>query len=151
MRRQSEKDKRKCYWTYVEKDGGRDEIRDDLAETIRSHYDRLERIADDVDRLGYKVAAKILSVIRRRKLTPRIIGYQRFIAPIGVEPARRITRIVFQGIPGYVPTAMVALTPGDAERLCDKLNRRLGLDREAWSAIVGRAMFGDGGKPTRVH
>ena len=91
MRRQSEKDKRKCYWTYVEKDGGRDEIRDDLAETIRSHYDRLERIADDVDRLGYKVAAKILSVIRRRKLTPRIIGYQRFIAPIGVEPARRIT------------------------------------------------------------
>lgn len=55
------KDKRKSYWTYVEKDGGRDEIRDDLAETIRSHYDRLERIAEDVDRLGYKVAAKILS------------------------------------------------------------------------------------------
>jgi len=56
-----EKDKRKRYWTYVEKDGGRDEIRDQLAETIRSHYDRLERIAEDVDRLGYKVAAKILS------------------------------------------------------------------------------------------
>jgi hypothetical protein len=56
-----EKDKRKHYWTYVEKNGGRDEIRDDLAETIRSHYDRLERIADDVNRLGYKVAAKILS------------------------------------------------------------------------------------------
>ncbi len=30
-----EKDKRKRYWTYVEKDGGRDEIRDDLAETMR--------------------------------------------------------------------------------------------------------------------
>jgi hypothetical protein len=30
-----EKNKRKHYWTYVEKDGGRDEIRDDLAETIR--------------------------------------------------------------------------------------------------------------------
>lgn len=56
-----EKNKRKHYWTYVEKDGGRDEIRDDLAETIRSHYDRLERIAEDVDRLGYKLAAKILS------------------------------------------------------------------------------------------
>jgi hypothetical protein len=55
-----EKDKRKRYWTYVEKDGGRDEIRDDLAETMRSHYDRLERIADDVQRLGYKVAAEIL-------------------------------------------------------------------------------------------
>ena len=56
-----EKDKRKHYWTYVEKDDGRDEIRDALAETIRSHYDRLERIAEDVDRLGYKVAAEILS------------------------------------------------------------------------------------------
>lgn len=55
-----DKDKRKRYWTYVEKDGGRDEIRDDLAETMRSHYDRLERIADDVQRLGYKVAAEIL-------------------------------------------------------------------------------------------
>ena len=33
-----------------------------------------------------------LFVIRRRKVTPRIIGYQRFNAPIGVEPARRITR-----------------------------------------------------------
>ena len=53
-----EKDKRKRYWTYVEKDGGRDEIRDDLAETIRSHYDRLDRIAEDVDRLGYKVACQ---------------------------------------------------------------------------------------------
>ena len=56
-----EKDKRRHYWTYVEKDEGRDEIRDDLAETVRSHYDRLERIAEDVERLGYKVAASILS------------------------------------------------------------------------------------------
>jgi hypothetical protein len=53
-------DKRKFYWTYVEKNGGRDKIRAPLAETIRSHYDHLERIADDVARLGYKVAAEIL-------------------------------------------------------------------------------------------
>ena len=55
-----EEDKRKRYWTYVEKNGGRNEIRHDLAEVIRSHYDRLERIADDVTRLGYEVAAEIL-------------------------------------------------------------------------------------------
>ncbi len=55
-----EKDKRKRYWTYVEKDGGRDEISGKLAETMRSHYDRLDRIADDVERLGYEVAAEIL-------------------------------------------------------------------------------------------
>lgn len=54
------RNKRKHYWTYVEKNGCRDEIRDDLAQTIRSHYDRLDRIAEDVKRLGYENAAKIL-------------------------------------------------------------------------------------------
>ena len=49
-------------------------------------------------------------------------------------------RIVFQDMPGYVPTAMVALTLEDAENLCDKLNRRLGLDRDAWSALVANSM-----------
>lgn len=52
---------RKHYWTYVEKDGGRDQISNDLAKTIRSHYDRLERIAEDVKRLGYAAASEILS------------------------------------------------------------------------------------------
>jgi len=55
-----ETDKRKHYWTYVEKDDGRDEIKDDLAETVRSHYDLLERIAEDVKRLGYESAAEIV-------------------------------------------------------------------------------------------
>ena len=49
-------------------------------------------------------------------------------------------RIVFQDIPGYVPTALVALTLEDAERLCSKLNARLGLDRNAWMALAARAM-----------
>ena len=57
-------------------------------------------------------------------------------------------RIVFEGMDGYIPTALVALTLDDAERLCDRLNRRLGLDREAWSAIVGRSMAAArGGEP----
>lgn len=51
---------RKSYWTYVERNGGREEIRDDLIETVRSHYDQLERIADDVKRLGYEAASHIL-------------------------------------------------------------------------------------------
>src|SRR5262249_31111113 len=55
-----EKSSRKRYWTYVEKAGGRGKIRKALAETIRSHYERLERIADDVERLGFEVAAAIL-------------------------------------------------------------------------------------------
>ena len=39
-----------------------------------------------------------------------------------------------------VPTALVALTVQDAETICDKLNRRLGLDREAWTAIAAESM-----------
>ena len=49
-------------------------------------------------------------------------------------------RIVFASIPGYVPTALVALTLDDAERLCSKLNARLGLDRAAWMALAAQAM-----------
>ena len=49
-------------------------------------------------------------------------------------------RIVFAGMTGFVPTALVALTLDDAELLCDRLNARLGLDRDTWSALVGRSM-----------
>ena len=49
-------------------------------------------------------------------------------------------RIVFDSMPGDVPTALVALTLQDAERICDRLNARLGHDRDAWSGIAGRAM-----------
>lgn len=49
-------------------------------------------------------------------------------------------RIVFENIPGYVPTALVALTLADAERLCTRLNARLGLDRDAWMRLAAHAM-----------
>ena len=48
------------YLTLTEKDGGRDDIIEQLGETVRSHYDRLDRIADDVQELGYEVASAIL-------------------------------------------------------------------------------------------
>lgn len=50
----------KQYITIVEKPGGRAAIKDALAETVRGHYDDLERIADDVEALGYDGAAAIL-------------------------------------------------------------------------------------------
>ena len=56
-------------------------------------------------------------------------------------------RIVFEGMEGYVPTALVALTLDDAERLCNRLNRRLGLDHEAWSRLVARSMATAHGDP----
>ena len=56
-----EKSARKRYWSLAESKGGRNAIRKLLARTMRSHYDRLERIADDVERLGYAGAAAILA------------------------------------------------------------------------------------------
>jgi len=56
-------------------------------------------------------------------------------------------RIVFEDMTGYVPTALVALTVDDAERLCDRLNARLGLTREDWTALAARSMRTDSGQP----
>lgn len=55
-----EENKLKRLWEIIEKDGGRDAIKGRLCQTVRSHYDSLDRIADDVQKLGYEVAAAIL-------------------------------------------------------------------------------------------
>ena len=57
---------------------------------------------------------------------------------LGEEPQQ--IRIIFEGLQGYVPTALVALTVDDAERLCDRLNARLGHSREDWMAFAARSM-----------
>ncbi len=50
----------KRYLTLTEKAEGREAILEVLGETVRSHYERLDRIADDIDALGYDGAAAIL-------------------------------------------------------------------------------------------
>lgn len=60
---EEKKNKRKRLWTLIEKDGGREAVQAELADTMRSHYDRLDRIAADVNRLGYEAAAKILRAV----------------------------------------------------------------------------------------
>ncbi len=62
---------------------------------------------------------------------------------LGDEPQQ--IRIVFENMTGYVPTALVALTVGDAQRLCDRLNARLGLTRAEWTALAARSMPSGGG------
>ena len=52
-------------------------------------------------------------------------------------------RIVIEGLTGHVPTALIALHLDDALTICDKLNRRLGLDRDAWTAMVAASMRDD--------
>ena len=57
-----------------------------------------------------------------------------------VEDEVQQIRIVIEGLSGHVPTALVALTIDDALNICDKLNRRLGYDREAWTAMAAASM-----------
>ena len=57
---------------------------------------------------------------------------------LGDEPQQ--IRIVFEGMDGHVPTALVALSLDDAERLCDRLNARLGHSREDWTALAAQSM-----------
>ena len=47
----------------------------------------------------------------------------------------------------YVPTALVSLMVDDAERLCHKLNRRLGHSREDWTTLPGQSMRAEAPEP----
>jgi hypothetical protein len=51
---------KKRFWKLAEKAGGRRAIKAQLVITVRSHYDSLDRIAEDVEKLGYRAAATIL-------------------------------------------------------------------------------------------
>ena len=73
-----------------------------------------------------------------------------FVPAYDIEDEVQQIRIVIEGMSGYVPTALVALTVEDAERLCDKLNRRLGLTREQWTALAARSMRAETPEPGDV-
>ncbi len=45
-------------------------------------------------------------------------------------------RILVEGLAVAIPTALVCLTADDGLVLCDRLNRALGLDRDAWTALA---------------
>ena len=63
-----------------------------------------------------------------------------FCPAYGPADAPQEIRLVIDGMVGNIPTSLIALTLEDAERLCDRLNARLGMDREAWSALAARTM-----------
>ena len=70
-----------------------------------------------------------------------------FCPAYDIEDEVQQIRIVFEGMEGYVPTALVALTVDDAETLCDKLNRKLGHSREDWTALAARSMRAETPEP----
>ena len=63
-----------------------------------------------------------------------------FVPAYDVETEVQQIRIVIEGLAGHVPTALIALHLDDALSICDKLNRRLGLTREQWTALAAASM-----------
>ena len=70
-----------------------------------------------------------------------------FCPAYDVETDVQQIRIVIEGLAGHVPTALIALDLDDALSICDKLNRRLGYDREAWTAMAAASMRAEDDDP----
>jgi hypothetical protein len=66
-----EGEERKRLWKLTEKAGGRAAIRDELCETLRHHYRAAERMADDIESLGFPGAAAIIAELLPRTATAR--------------------------------------------------------------------------------
>ena len=70
-----------------------------------------------------------------------------FVPAYDVETDVQQIRIVIEGLAGHVPTALISLNLDDALSICDKLNRRLGYDREAWTAMAAASMQAETPEP----
>ena len=70
-----------------------------------------------------------------------------FVPAYDVEVDVQQIRLVIEGLSGHIPTALVALDLDDALSICDKLNRRLGYDREAWTAMAAASMHAEDDDP----
>ena len=49
-------------------------------------------------------------------------------------------RILVEGLAFAIPTALIALNHADGFAVCDRLNRALGLNRAAWTALAKRCL-----------
>ena len=67
----------------------------------------------------------------------------------GDDPCRIL--ILVEDMTVAIPTALVALTQCEGVRLCDRLNRRLGYDNAAWTAIAQRFMHHAAAHRHSVH
>jgi hypothetical protein len=83
---EKEREDKKRFWKFTEKNVGRETIMPDLAQTVRSHYDSRERIADDVKELGYADASALL-----RERLPRGKNSSHFASPVVRLPCGKAT------------------------------------------------------------
>ena len=59
--------------------------------------------------------------------------------------------IFVDGLGFAVPTALVCLTAEGGLLVADRLNRALGLDRAAWTALAARCLRTAGAGSTAIH
>ena len=60
-------------------------------------------------------------------------------------------RIAVEDMAVSISTSLFAVSLAEAFGLCDCLNRKLGLDRAAWTALVERCMHPPGASGHTVH
>ena len=60
-------------------------------------------------------------------------------------------RIVVDGMSGYIPIGLVALTIEGAERLCDRLRAEPELTRDDWTGSAARSMRAETPEPGDPH
>lgn len=149
-----QKNKKKALLTYTEKVGGRDAVLEQLGETVRTHYDQADRIADDVARLGYEGAAEILRALLPQSKRARSGDLGEILASELVEeemgfrvPVRRMRfkdgREVamrgddFIGV-GYDPDEKLWLLKGESKSRANLGNVTIAEAREALNRYGGR-------------
>ena len=67
-----------------------------------------------------------------------------FFAEALPEDGLHRVAIAVQGVEAPIPTTMVTVTLDSALDVCDRLNRRLGHDRNSWTAFAARCLPGSG-------
>ena len=60
-------------------------------------------------------------------------------------------RIAVEDLAVSIPTSLFAVSLTEAMTTCDRMNRKLGLDRAAWTDLVERCMHPPGGSGHTMH
>ena len=115
---------------------------------IAGRFGVTERLVEQRLRLG-NAAPELLDAYRADDIdleTLKAFARRRIMGAYDIEDEVRQIRIV-DGMTGYIPTAMVALTIIDEKRCCNKLNAKLGHSREDWIALAAKSMRAETPEP----
>lgn len=82
---------------------------------------------------------------------PDDVDFVFFVEELPDEEGVHRIAIAAEGMSASIPTAMITLGTDDALQMCDRLNRRLGHDRDAWVAFAARCLRSPATGPGTRH